>query len=211
MVCKIFNHLIYLYIIYRMRCNEKFHEIIKNETEEQYCPICSQDMDFNDECQIVYLKEYDVCCDCQDIIRNFGKFVCRSCGIVQGYEPAREFIDFYDNRHRIRRKSVYHRKYHINDILMRISMNHKIEISVENKTKIMRIFNEIGGIIPKMESKRKRMISINFILRQVLRMMGLPCEKIPISKTKKTLNSYQQYWDRIMLLIGDRIKRIIDK
>ena len=94
---------------------------------------------------------------------------------------------------------------------MRISMNHKIEISVENKTKIMRIFNEVGGIIPKMESKRKRMISINFILRQVLRMMGLPYEKIPISKTKKTLNSYQQYWDRIMLLIGDRIKRIIDK
>ena len=125
-----------------MRCNEKFHEIIKNETEEQYCPICSQNMEFNDECQIVYLKEYDVCCDCQDMIRNFGKFVCRSCGIVQGYEPAREFIDFYDNRHRIRRKSVYHRKYHINDILMRISMNHKIEISVANKTKIMRIFND---------------------------------------------------------------------
>ena len=64
-------------------------------------------------------------------------------------------------------------------------MNHKIEISVENKTKIMRIFNEIGGIIPKMESKRKRMISLNFILRQLLRMMGLPYEKIPISKTKK--------------------------
>ena len=28
-----------------MRCNEKFHEIIKNETEEQYCPICSQDIE----------------------------------------------------------------------------------------------------------------------------------------------------------------------
>ena len=41
--------------------------------------------------------------------------------------------------------------------------------------------------------------------------MGLPFNKIPISKTKKTLNLYQQYWDRIMLLIGDRIKGIIDK
>ena len=194
-----------------MSCNEKFHEIIKNETEEQFWPICSQDMEFNDECQIVYLKEYDVCCDCQDIINNDGMIVCRSCGIVQGYEPAREFIDFYDNRHRIRRKSVYHRKYHINDILMRISMNHKIEISVENRTKIMRIFDEIGKILPQMNGERKRMISLNFILRQVLRMMGLSFNKIPISKTKKTLASYQQYWDQIILLIGDRMKGIIDK
>ena len=180
-----------------------------NETGERFCPLCSQDMEYNDEDQRVYSKEYDVCCDCQDMIRNFGMFVCRSCGIVQGFEPAREYVDFYDNRHRIRRKSIYHRKYHVNDILMRISMNHNIEISVEQKTKIMRIFNEIGEIIPKMESKKKRMISLNFILRQVLRMMSLPYEKIPKSKTKKTLASYQQYWDRIILLIGDRIKGII--
>ena len=53
------------------------------------------------------------------------------------------------------------------------------------------------------------MISINFMLRQVLRMMGLPYENIPISKTKKTLKSYQQYWDRIILLIGERIELII--
>ena len=39
--------------------------------------------------------------------------------------------------------------------------------------------------------------------------MGLPYDVIPISKTKKTLASYQQYWDRIILLIGDRIKWII--
>ena len=181
-----------------------------NETGERFCPICNQDMEFNDEDRIVHLKECDVCCDCQDMIRNFGMFVCRSCGIVQGFEPAREFIDFYDNRHRIRRKSVYHRKYHINDILMRISMNHDIEISVEHRTKIMRIFNEIGKIIPKMESERKRMISINFILRKVLRMMGLPYEKIPISKTKKTLASYQRYWNQIILLIGDKINWIIN-
>ena len=192
-----------------MSCNEIFHEIIRNETEEKYCPICSKGIEFYDEKQKVWLKGFDICCDCQDVIRNFRKFVCRSCGIVQGYEPAREFIDFYENRHRIRRKSVYHRKYHINDILMRLSMNHKIEISVENRTKIMRIFNEIGEIIPKMESKRKRMISINFMLRQVLRMMSLPFEDIPISKTKKTLKSYQQYWDRIILLIGERIELII--
>ena len=106
------------------------------ELGDVVCPFCKRTLEDLDEKPRDSSLKYDLCCDCQDIINNDGMIVCRSCGIVQGYEPAREFIDFYDNRHRIRRKSVYHRKYHINDILMRISMNHKIEISVENRTKI---------------------------------------------------------------------------
>ena len=142
---------------------------------------------------------------------NDGMIVCRSCGIVQGYKTAREYVNFYENIHRMKRKSVYHRKYHINNILMDISTKHNITFSVEQKNKIMRIFSEIGKIFPQINGERKRMISLNFILRQVLRMMGLPFNKIPISKSKKTLASYQQYWTQIILLIGDRIKGIIDK
>ena len=193
-----------------MNCDMELHEGLI-ELGDVVCPFCKRTLEDSDEKPRDSSLKYDLCCDCQDIINNDGMIVCRSCGIVQGYEPAREFIDFYDNRHRIRRKSVYHRKYHINDILMRISMNHKIEISVENRTKIMRIFSEIGKILPQMNGERKRMISSNFILRQVSRMMGLPFNKIPISESKKTLASYQQYWTQIILLIGDRIKGIIDK
>ena len=94
---------------------------------------------------------------------------------------------------------------------MDIITKHNITFSVEQKNKIMRIFSEIGKILPQINGKRKRMISWNFILRQVSRMMGLPFNKIPISKSKKTLASYQQYWTQIILLIGDRIKGIIDK
>ena len=193
-----------------MNCDMELHEGLI-ELGDVVCPFCKRTLEDSDEKPRDSSLKYDLCCDCQDIINNDRMIVCRSCGIVQGYEPAREFIDFYDNRHRIRRKSVYHRKYHINDILMRISMNHKIEISVENRTKIMRIFSEIGKILPQMNGERKRMISLNFILRQVSRMMGLPFNKIPISESKKTLASYQQYWTQIILLIGDRIKGIIDK
>ena len=39
--------------------------------------------------------------------------------------------------------------------------------------------------------------------------MDLPFEDIPISKSKKTLVSYEKYWTSIMTLIGDDIKRII--
>ena len=94
---------------------------------------------------------------------------------------------------------------------MDISTKHNITFSVEQKNKIMRIFSEIGKIFPQINGERKRMISLNFILRQVLRMMGLPFNKIKISESKKTLASYQQYWIQIILLIGDRIKGIIDK
>ena len=46
----------------------------------------------------------------------------------------------------------------------------------------MRIFSEIGKILPQIDGERKRMISMYFILRQVLKMMGLPYNEIPISE-----------------------------
>ena len=164
-----------------MNCNIDLHESLI-ESGDVVCPFC----DF----QLTYVKQkpqdctakYDLCCDCQEIINNNGMLVCLSCGIVQRYESSTEYVDFYENRHKMKRKSVYHRKYHINNILMDISTKHNITFSVEQKNKIMRIFSEIGKILPQINGERKRMISLNFILRQVLRMMGLPFNKISISK-----------------------------
>ena len=193
-----------------MNCNIDLHESLI-ESGDIVCPFC--------HFQLIYVKQkpqdctakYDLCCDCQEIINNNGMLVSLSCGIVQRYESSTEYVDFYENRHKMKRKSVYHRKYHINNILMDISTKHNITFSVEQKNKIMRIFSEIGKILPQINGERKRMVSLNFILRQVLRMMGLPFNKMPISKSKKTLASYQQYWTQIILLIDDRIKGIIDK
>ena len=193
-----------------MNCNMELHESLI-ELGVIVCPFCNQNLEDLDEKPRDRLAKYDLCCDYQDIINDNGMIVCRSCGIVQGYETAREYVDFYENRHKMKRKSVYHRKYHINNILMDISTKHNITFSVEQKNKIIRIFFEIGKIIPQINGERKRMISSNFILRQVSRMMGLPFNKIPISESKKTIASNQQYWTQITLLIGDRIKGIIDK
>ena len=193
-----------------MNCNMELHESLI-ESGDIICPFCNQNLGDPDEKPRDRSAKYYLCCDCQDIINNDGMIVCRSCGIVQGYETAREYVDFYENRHKIKRKSVYHRKYHINNILMGISTKHDVTFSVEQKNKIMRIFSEIGKILPQINGERKRMISLNFILRQVSRMMGLPFNKIPISKTKRTLASYQQYWKQMNELIGDKMKEIINK
>ena len=39
-------------------------------------------------------------------------------------------------------------------------------------------------------------------------MMGIPYKKIPISKSKKTLAFYNQYWVSVMSRIGDKINDI---
>ena len=135
--------------------------------------------------------------------------VCQSCGVVQGYNFTEEYVDFCKNRQRLNRKSVYNREYHINNAIMDVNQKYNIEISYHQKYKIDRVFTEIGNILNEVNGKRKRMISINFIVRKVLSMMDLPFEDIPISKSKKTLALYEKYWTSIMSLIGDRIKNII--
>jgi len=183
-----------------MNCDFSIHEEMKNIGE-----ICCL---FCDEILQERSVKNELCCDCQKIINNNGMNVCKSCGVVQGFNIAGEYVDFHENRHKIKRKSIYHREYHINNILMDVSTKHNMTFSVEQKCKIDRVFTEIGNIIDEVNGKRKRMISINFILPKVLSMMNLPFDNFPISKLKKTLILYEKYWASIMSLIGDRIKDI---
>ena len=159
-----------------MNCNIDLHESFI-ESGDIVCPFC----DF----QLTYVEKkslrYD-CCNNPNIINNNGMLVCQSCGVVQGYNFVEEYIDFYKNRHKMKRKSVYHRKYHINNAILDIEQKYNIEISYHQKYKIDRVFTEIGNIINEVNGNRKRMISINFILRKVLSMMDLPFDDIPISK-----------------------------
>ena len=191
-----------------MDCEIGIHEAFI-ELKQNICPFCKQPLEDEKKCDII--EEYYLCCDCREIVINNGNIVCKNCGIVQGYKKAKEFINFYENLYRIRRKSIYHRKYHLNNILMEMSLKQNIKFSIEQRNKILRIFYEIGVILDQIKGVRKRMISLSFILVQVLRMMDLPFNKIQISKSKRTLNSYQEYWEKIMILIGDKIKGIIDK
>ena len=191
-----------------MDCEIGIHEAFI-ELKQTICPFCKQPLEDEMKCDII--EEYYLCCDCREIVINNGYIVCKNCGIVQGYKKAKEFINFYENLYRIRRKSIYHRKYHLNNILMEMSLKQNIKFSIEQRNKILRIFYEIGVILDQIKGVRKRMISLSFILVQVLRMMDLPFNKIQISKSKRTLNSYQEYWEKIMILIGDKIKGIIDK
>ena len=170
------------------------------------CPFCDQKLEDSDEKPQDYSAKFDSCCVSQEIIRDNGMVVCRSCGIVQRYESSIEYIDFYENKHKIKRKSVYHRKYHINNILTDLSVKYRITFSVEQKNKILMIFSEIDKIIPQINGKRKRIISVNFILRKIFKLLSIKFNNLPITKSKNTLASYEKYWKQIYKIIDHKIK-----
>ena len=188
-----------------MNCNKELHDELK-ESGDIVCPFCDQILDSNEKPCLV---KNDLCCDNQDVINEDGMLVCQICGVVQGYIYVKEYVDFYKNIHRFKRKSVYHREYHINNILLNIEEKYNIKISNCQKQKIDAIYVEIGKVLNEVNGTRKRMISVNFIMRKIFKMMGIPYNNIPISKSKKTLAFYDQYWAIIMSLIGDKIKSII--
>ena len=92
-----------------------------------------------------------------------------------------------------------------------ICNKNNIQITLDNKNIICQVFEEIEKILPRVNCGRKRMISINFILRRLFKMMKIPRDGIKITKSKKTLAYYKEYWKNIKLLIGDKIKYIIHK
>ena len=191
-----------------MNCDIELHGSLI-ESGDIVCPFCDQNLEDSDEKPRDRLVKYYLCCDCQDIINNDGMIVCRSCGIVQGYETAREYVDFYENKYRIKRVSVYHREYHINNVLTDLSLKYRITFSVEHKNKILRIFAEIDKILPQINGERKRIISVNFILKKIFKLLSIEFNNLPITKSKKTLASYEKYWKQIYTIIDHKIKEII--
>ena len=61
-------------------------------------------------------KVVESCCNEPDVENN-GMNTCVNCGLVHGCDYTPDYFNFYDNMHKIQRKSVYHRKYHIENVL----------------------------------------------------------------------------------------------
>ena len=183
-------------------CDTNIHNDLIN-MEESMCPYCDQLLITESN------NEAIPCCEDQYIVNNDNVNICLKCGSVHGYDDISEFIDFYDNIYKIRRKSVYHRKYHIENILNDLLVDQRVELTHNQRDRIYKVFDEIGTIIHLVNGNRKRMISTKFIMRKILDMMELSCNDMPISKSKRTLAFYDKYWAEIMTLIGDKIQSII--
>ena len=64
-------------------------------------------------------------------------------------------------------------------------------------------------MLPNMNRQRKRMISLQYIIRKLFITLGLPYKNIRITKSKKTLAFYESYWEELYALIGNVIQKVI--
>ena len=123
-----------------------------------------------------------------------------------------EYVDFYENRHRIKRKSVYHRKYHILNVINDIAHDNNIQVGYYNREKILRIFRLIDQVIPQVNNFRRRwLISVNFIIKQLFDILGVEYKIIPITQSKNTLRYYENWRKRVYILIKDDISRLVSQ
>lgn len=186
-----------------MNCDQIIHDELK-EMSQLYCDFCDLKLEDN-----VLKKEEGDCCENMELIKDDGMNVCINCGLVDGYDLVNEYIEFYDNMYRIRRKSVDHRKYHIENVLDSLSLKHDIEMTYKNGKKILRIFELIDKVLRQVNIKHKRMIKINYIFAKIIKILKVPCDNIPLPKSKKTLRFYKQWWNQVYELIKDDINKII--
>ena len=135
---------------------------------------------------------------------------CVNCGLVDGCDYVIEYFNFYDNMYKIRKKSVYNRKYHIENLLDSISIENNIQLTYHQREQIYKVFVEIDSVLNEVNDGRKRMISIKYVIKKLFKMLRLPYKDINVTKSKRTLTYYKQYWKKVRLLIGNRIQSIIN-
>ena len=134
--------------------------------------------------------------------------VCKNCGQVHDYLTAEEYIDFYENRYRIKRKSIYYRKYHIINTLSDIVQKNNIQLEHYDRESILRIFKLFDRIeLP--DVGRKRLISVNYIIKQLFDILGIEYKSVPHTRIKNTVKYYIEWWDKVYGYIKDDVNRII--
>ena len=175
-----------------MKCNKEVHELLIQEGQVN-CIFC------NKQIQDPGKPRRYFCGDSMRLNKD-DLLVCKNCGQVHHNLTADEYVDFYENRYRIKRKSVYYRKYHIINVMDNIAQINSIQIGYYNRENILRIFRLIDNVTPEVNNcDRKRLISVDFIIKQLFDILGIEYKIIPLTRIKNTLKYYENWWREFML------------
>ena len=133
-----------------------------------FCIYCNHHKETtNDEPSMPY------CCENQNIRDISSQLTCIHCGQVVAEDFKTEYINFQANLFKIYKKTVFNRKYHLSHTLDQIILKNKVEISCSTNFKIPKIFVEISKILPQINGKRKRIISLKYLLYRILQLMKI--------------------------------------
>ena len=86
-------------------CTEEIHQMLIQEEDAVNCIFCSKQI------QDPRKPQRYVCCSNMKLIKD-RHLMCINCSQVHDEYFAPKYIDFYENRHKVRKKPVYHRKCH---------------------------------------------------------------------------------------------------
>ena len=185
-------------------CNKEVHELLIQEGLVN-CVFC------NKQIQDPGKPERYFCCKNMKLIKD-KLLVCKNCGQVHDYLTADEYVDFYENRHKMKRKSLYLRKYHILNVINDIAHNDNIQVGYYNREKILRIFRLIEQVTPEVNNfHRKKLVSVNFIIKKLFDILGVEYKIIPLTRPKNTLRYYENWWERVYALIKTDVDRLISQ
>ena len=141
------------------------------------------------------------CCACENrtsFTIDYGYKICDECGVANGH-----VLGFYDNKDHerlfYRKKSVYQRKYYYEKKVNKIYTSINLTNKQNNKLliKLMKIDNRTTEILNDLY-KRKRMISIEYLIKNLLEEMGGESSKasklIYLNISPQTLDNYENWW-----------------
>ena len=147
---------------------------IKN-LRQIYCPVC------NEQLQEHTVKN-EQCCKTMKLETDNREIVWVSCYLIQRCKYVNEYIDNNENKFKIMKNSVHQQKYHIQKVIFDKCSKDNMQITTIDKNKIFEVFEKNESVLPQINGDRKRMINIDFILKQIPMMMRLQYKNIPTFK-----------------------------
>ena len=82
----------------------------------------------------------------------------------------------------------------------------------ENRENILRIFKLIDNVTPEVNNfDRKRLVSVNFLIKQLFDILGIEYKIIPLTRIKNTLKYYENWWERVYALIKANVDLLISQ
>ena len=91
------------------------------------------------------------------------------------------------------------------NVMNDIARKNNIQVGYYNREKILSIFRLIDQVSLEDNIGRKRMIRVNFILKQLFDILGIEYKFIPLTRSKNTLKYYTDWWTQIYDLIKEDI------
>ena len=150
------------------------------------------------------------CCKDKEIMFYDTMTVCIKCGSVHNYSYAKEYIDMYENRYRIKRKSIYQRRYYIINKLNKLDEVHGIKMDHIERGLILKLFSTIDDAIRLMDTNRKRTISIDYMFNKCFQLIGSE-HSMKVRRTKKCLERYDIYWNKILDIKKGEFERFVPR